>query len=71
VTGGRYLARLAFRETSMTRNPGLAAIVVTLFAHASVGPPARPTPTGKPSDEQTSLLATMDRYMTAISARDV
>jgi hypothetical protein len=55
----------------MTRNLCLIATVMLLVAHASAAPPAQPTPAGKPPDEKASVLAAMDRYLTAISSDDL
>lgn len=55
----------------MTRKLCLIAIGALFFAHASAARSAPPAPTGKQLDEKTSVLAAMDRYMTAISAKDI
>jgi hypothetical protein len=47
------------------------AIVTLLSVHASAAPPAPPAPASTPSSEEASVLATMDRYMKAISAKDL
>jgi hypothetical protein len=46
-------------------------IVTLLFANVSAAPPAPPASEAKPSSEEASVLATMDRYMLAISAKDL
>lgn len=55
----------------MTRNFCLIAILAVLSAHALAAPPSPPAQAGQQSDEKTSVLAALDRYVTAISTDDI
>ena len=55
----------------MTRNFCAAFIAVSLAACVPSDPPATPSQAAKRTAEETAVLATMDRYVTAISAKDV
>jgi hypothetical protein len=54
-------------------NPGKFAVVVlaALGTSAFAGTPSGLTPAGHPTTEEAAVLATMDRYLTAISADDL
>jgi len=55
----------------LARNFRLIAVLALLSACASVAPPAPSDRDGRPSDEEASVLAAMDRYVAAISGKDV
>jgi hypothetical protein len=55
----------------MTQGECLIPILAVLSACAPTAPPASSLPAGHQSDEETAVLAAMDRYMTAISANDL
>ena len=53
----------------MTRKLFVIAALAALCRHAAAAPPPA-TEVPRPSDERTSVLAAMDRYVAAISAKD-
>jgi len=55
----------------MTRSHLLVAAVALLSACAASAPAASTANAVKPSDDEKTVLATMDRYMAAITAQDV
>lgn len=55
----------------MTRWLSRMVLVTSLAAPVLAAPPATSAAAAKPSREEASVLATMDRYMLAISAKDL
>lgn len=55
----------------MTRNACVIVILGVLSACAPAAPPASDLPAGHQSGEETAVLAAMDRFMVAISAKDL
>lgn len=55
----------------MTRSAYPIAIPALFSACAPAAAPAPDVPAGHQSDEETAVIAAMDRYMTAISANDL